>query len=52
MDDCLIRLDQDIVMHRSFYDRATAILLDEAKAKGSISWQISATFWAHPENMP
>lgn len=37
MDDCLIRLDQDIVMHRSFYDRATAILLDEAKAKGSIS---------------
>lgn len=37
MDDCLIRLDSDIVMHREYYEKAKALMLAHAKANGSIS---------------
>ena len=37
MDDKVIRLDADIVMHREYYDKATALMLEHAKAKGSIA---------------
>lgn len=37
MEDCVIRLDSDIVMHRSHFDEATRLMLEFAKANGSIS---------------
>lgn len=37
MDDKVIRLDADIVMHRDYYDKATALMLAHAKANGSIA---------------
>lgn len=37
MEDCVIRLDQDIVMHRTHFDEATRLMLEFAKANGSIS---------------
>lgn len=37
MDDVLMRLDAETVMHRSFYDKATAHLLDHCREHGAIS---------------
>lgn len=37
MEDCLVRLDSDIVIHRTHFDEATRLMLEHAKANGSIS---------------
>lgn len=37
MEDRVIRLDSDIVMHREFYEKATKLMLEHAKANGAIS---------------
>lgn len=37
MDDVVVRLSPEIVMHREFFDRATALMLEHTKAKASIS---------------
>ncbi|WFF73132.1 selenocysteine-specific translation elongation factor [Proteiniclasticum sp. QWL-01] len=37
MEDCLVRLDQDIVIHRRHYEAALALLQEHAKAHGSIA---------------
>lgn len=37
MDDVVVRLSNEIVMHRSFYNEATEKLLGHVKANGSIS---------------
>ena len=37
MEDCVVWLDSNIVMHRSHFDTATKLMVDHAKANGSIS---------------
>ena len=37
MEDCLVRLDADMVIHRKFFDEAARLMLEQARANGSIS---------------
>lgn len=37
MDDVVVRLSPEIIMHREFYDKATTRMLQLTKAQGKIS---------------
>lgn len=37
MEDCLVRLDADMVMHRRSYEEATRLMLEQARTNGSIA---------------
>ncbi|NLB23657.1 MAG: selenocysteine-specific translation elongation factor [Clostridium sp.] len=37
MEDCVVRLDANIVMHRKHFDTATQMMVDHAKVNGDIS---------------